>query len=1027
MIRGFVGCADRKSLALLGYLCSLLLLSSGTARAEAVSAPVCRRILVLAEQSDLTLLSQGEVSSRQELAERHRMAVTELAELASTTQSRLVEILDVMQGDGRLIHSSPLHIINAIAVEVVPSAVPELSRLPGVAFVEFDPPIELVGSIPLGDGRRSTLDNVEPGLIEIRAPEVWALGITGAGVLVSNLDVGVNANHPALWSRWRGNNGYPAAHCWRDYYGGSPTPVQYANHGTQTMGIQCAMVPGDTVGIAWGARFIAAALDLQSGQSTVSTALLAMQWLLDPDSNAQTFNDVPRVISNSWGIVPGATPPCYDILNLAIDNCEAAGIAVVWAAGNESLPGSIRIPADRSTTATNSFSVGAWNASSDTIWNGSSQGPSACGSDPFLRIKPEVVAPGVGIRSTGSGSSYVTDTGTSFSVAHVAGVLALMAEANPGLTSDSLKKILLETAVDEGIVGPDNVYGNGRIDALAAVQGAMFGLGWIAGTVTDLWGNPLVGQLSMEGYPHKFYTDGLGQFVAMMPASVPLNWRMTVPLFEEFARTDTLWVEIQLAASGDGMLAGSVIDCRGGVAVDALVEILGSGFQSAVDVTGRFSFVLSPGTYDLLAMDGFCANGFSGGNQVWAGGITDIEIVLPFNPAHFCSDPAQQGYTVCDSYDESGPEYDWVETAPSTDGMGLALNLDDDGTLPVVLPFPVRFYGSVREKLWVHGNGFVSFDSLFGAAYINAPLPVNVWPAIFGYWDDYSDVYGGEICVYNDRGRGRFVAEWYEVPRYDQQGAETFQIQVFDPRLQPDLNDNSKVEVHYRTLEIIDECTIGIDADNNNGHVQYVCNGAYPSHASPVEDGLAIRFNSAIGAGEVPGLTIVNPNLSLAVDPNNFVDTTLILQNVGTLAAAYELVTPQDLTSLEYVVSDSRQGGPPYSFFDISSIGQNVGAVGDDRYYYPSLLPWPFKYFDQWYDKLVIATNGYIGFVTCDADWSNDPLDLPDNPYCMLAPFWDDMNFPAGDIGRIYTYYDATNDRYIVQYHNAKLYVSNHR
>jgi hypothetical protein len=56
---------------------------------------------------------------------------------------------------------------------------------------------------------------------------------------------------------------------------------------------------------------------------------------------------------------------------------------------------------------------------------------------------------------------------------HVAGTVALMRQANPNLTADEIKQILMQSALDLGMTGEDNDYGWGMVNALAAVQAAI--------------------------------------------------------------------------------------------------------------------------------------------------------------------------------------------------------------------------------------------------------------------------------------------------------------------------------------------------------------------------------------------------------------------------------------------------------------------------------------------------------------------------------------------------------------------------
>jgi hypothetical protein len=85
-------------------------------------------------------------------------------------------------------------------------------------------------------------------------------------------------------------------------------------------------------------------------------------------------------------------------------------------------------------------------------------------------VYPELVAPGVGIRTTDRYGLYQTATGTSLSAPHVAGALALLLGEYPNLTAAQQEAALTGSAVDIGEPGPDNQFGYGRLDILAAHQ-----------------------------------------------------------------------------------------------------------------------------------------------------------------------------------------------------------------------------------------------------------------------------------------------------------------------------------------------------------------------------------------------------------------------------------------------------------------------------------------------------------------------------------------------------------------------------
>ena len=130
------------------------------------------------------------------------------------------------------------------------------------------------------------------------------------------------------------------------------------------------MVAGAGMGMAPGARFIAARVFNDSGVSTDSAVHLAFQWLLDPDGNPAT-DDAPDVVNASWDAL---LPTCDREFEPDLQALRAAHILPVFAAGNDG-PG-----ASSDTSPANlpeAFAVGAAD-SATTIAAFSSIGPSRC-------------------------------------------------------------------------------------------------------------------------------------------------------------------------------------------------------------------------------------------------------------------------------------------------------------------------------------------------------------------------------------------------------------------------------------------------------------------------------------------------------------------------------------------------------------------------------------------------------------------------------------------------------------------------
>jgi len=184
----------------------------------------------------------------------------------------------------------------------------------------------------------------------------------------------------------------------------------------------------------------------------------------------------PHVINNSWTCPP--SEGCdWDTLQAIVENVRAAGIVVVVSAGNSgSGCGTVQDPPAIYDAA---FSVGATD-SGGSIASFSSRGPVTV--DGSGRLKPDVTAPGSWVRSSVPGGGYGWKSGTSMAGPHVAGTVVLLWSAAPSFIGDvdTTEQIIAQPArprIDASCGGdpsgrPNNVYGWGIVDALAAVQEA---------------------------------------------------------------------------------------------------------------------------------------------------------------------------------------------------------------------------------------------------------------------------------------------------------------------------------------------------------------------------------------------------------------------------------------------------------------------------------------------------------------------------------------------------------------------------
>ncbi|MBN2172196.1 MAG: S8 family serine peptidase, partial [Candidatus Krumholzibacteriota bacterium] len=510
------------------------------------ASDVFKVIVHMSERAPVDRLDQDLKARRAPRRERHEAIVLAL-QAASRSQADLAARLDARLRAGAVIGYTSHWIANLVVLTATRAEIEAVASRQDVRLVEPDFTPVLIAPVRDWDrvgGAREI--GVTPGLRAIRAPEVWyELGYTGLTRLIGSLDTGVDGDHPALADRWRGNHA-SWQECWLDLLdGGTTFPLDLDGHGTHTIGTMTGVAPDDSIGVAWGAEWIACnAIDQSVSEELDNDIIAALEWFADPDGDPGTVADVPDVIQNSWGVGEHlGYPACFSLWWDVIDNCEAAGIVTVWSAGNQG-PDSATTssPADRAATLTNCFCVGAVDATSYEwpypVADFSSRGPTTCEVPPGHEIKPELVAPGVAVYSSLPDGAYGDNDGTSMAGPHVAGVVALMRQADPNLDVDTIKAILMATARDEGDAGEDNTFGHGFVDAYAAVSQVIAGFGTLQGQVVNAsWGGvPVPGvRLELVGNGWTFFTDADGHYLGRAaPGSYTLRASRTGFAPQEF-------------------------------------------------------------------------------------------------------------------------------------------------------------------------------------------------------------------------------------------------------------------------------------------------------------------------------------------------------------------------------------------------------------------------------------------------------------------------------------------------------------
>lgn len=430
--------------------------------------------IVLAAQLDYNQRELNFDAAGATASERAQSTVVALQAMAAATQPALIEWMRHQTG----VQPQTIKgywVANAVFATAKKELVEALSKRNDVLWIGLNGPLETTKVEVTPPPPGWTPGGHEKGLSVINAPAMWAMGYTGYGRVAFTNDTGVDPTHPAIAGKYLGLY-RPGPETWFELDPGTLEPNgvyqahDCASHGTHVTGTMLGLdrLNDDTIGVAFNALWIGAPVLCGIG---TEDNIAAFQWALDPDGDPNTTADIPDVINNSWYDPSLDTIDCFSVYVPVVQAMEAAGIAVVFSAGNAGPdPMTITPPHNINLNEVNSFTIGALdgNVSSLPIANFSSRGPSHCGGDSSLLIKPEVSAPGVSVRSCVPGNEYDFFSGTSMASPHTSGAILLLKEAFPELTGKELKLALYYTARDLGEPGEDNVYGRGVIDVLDA-------------------------------------------------------------------------------------------------------------------------------------------------------------------------------------------------------------------------------------------------------------------------------------------------------------------------------------------------------------------------------------------------------------------------------------------------------------------------------------------------------------------------------------------------------------------------------
>ncbi|MGW0786163.1 S8 family serine peptidase [Streptomyces sp. NPDC002913] len=718
-------------------------------------------------------------------------------------------------------------ISNTVKVTGSKALATKIAARSDVASVESDDTVPLP---PTANGtNEAKVDGIEWNVDRINAPKVWnEYGDRGEGTVIASIDTGVDFQHPALAASYRGlkaDGTYDHAYNWFDATRtcGTVKPCDDQGHGTHTMG---TMVGEDgtanATGVAPGARWISA--KACTPQGCPRDALLAAgQWMLAPtdaDGENPRPDLAPDVINNSWGA--DSLDTWYQAM---VQSWRDAGIFPAFSNGNNG-PGCDT--AGSPGAYTNTYASGAFD-NNNKIASFSSRGPGVDGT-----VKPNISAPGVNVRSAVPGGGYTAKSGTSMASPHTAATIALLWSAAPALRGDvaATEAVLNKSASDVddttcgGTAAFNNVYGEGRLDAYAAVNAAPRDhIGALAGTVTT-GGEPAAdAEVSVAGPTHATLTtrkDGSYAF----PRLVSGAYTVTVTAFGHVTDTAELTVtdggsathDAALTAAPTGTLTGTVRS-DSGTEADVAIKVQGTPVRAATAADGTYKLTLPVGSYRIsLTPLNHCA--------------ATIGIV-----ADVATGSATKDISLATRTDAFGTTCRQVSAEYPAGETKLGLVKPSAAYVAVTPPFPVALYGHTYDKGWVSRDGQVIFGYL--ALMDNSALPNKATPngELSPFWDQLAmdSASGIYTAVRGTAPHREYVVEWRDM-LVARDTTQRFGFAAV-------IGEDGTYSFHYKGIDPSEKgfeqgtgATIGAENHDGTDALQYSYNQL------SVRDGMAIRF-----------------------------------------------------------------------------------------------------------------------------------------------------------------------------------------
>ena len=425
--------------------------------------------------------------------------------------------------------------------------------------------------------------------------------------------------------------------------------------------------------------------------------------------------------------------------------------------------------------------------------------------------------------------------------------------------------------------------------------------------------------------------------------------------------------------------------------------------------------------------------------------------------------PDEYGYYIYGEEDSDyqwSPNYDWIEIDPDYGGDGNQVSIydggnnQDDSTI-LNLPFTFTFYGQDYDEITICSNGWIALGRTDMTSFRNYNLPGTGGPSpmIAVFWDDLQTTSGGEVYWYYDSINDYLVIEWSNMRTYTDNDVETFQAILYNSGdLTPTGDDEIKLQ--YKEFNNTSEgyypvgnyngavvhgqySTIGIENWYGDIGLEYTFNNTYPIAASPLSDESALFIttrNPQIFAQ--PSLNLSDNVFDIELTPNEQDNFTLTVTNNGqegsvlnydiSLSPFNNLISSVDDAGYAWS-SSSLADEVVYSWEEVSDNAILLSFDANDQATEPLSIGFPFTFYGEVYDELIINPNGWVGFSEDNDGWNNQAVFSDDSPHNAIFAFWDDLNPESSqdnDVGSGNVYLDSNSERCIIWYDSVSHWTS---